>query len=121
MRESSGLYSRAVQYIKEHYNQDITRQSVRERALKDEAQLLDIREEVKDKAEGTLMDLMENSDQDQVRFRSSTYVLDRLAKERGYGETVDVTSGGEQLKPVDITQIIKNFINAGNPQTDPSV
>ena len=42
LRESAGLYARAVRLYKKEYDVDITRISVRERAMKDPDQLKDI-------------------------------------------------------------------------------
>ena len=51
LRESAGLYARAVRLFKKEYGVEISRVAVRDRAMKDSEQLQDIREQNLDIAE----------------------------------------------------------------------
>jgi len=85
LRESAGIYARAVRLAKKEYNVDISRIAIRERALKDPHQLKDIREENIDIAEEGIHSLM-RSKNESVRFKAVQLYLKTIGKERGYVE-----------------------------------
>ena len=85
LRESAGLYARAVRLYKKEYNVDISRISVRERALKDADQLKDIREQNLDIAEEGLHSLMRTKNEN-VKLRAIDLFLKTQGKGRGYVE-----------------------------------
>jgi|TARA_R110000744_G_scaffold118416_1_gene221166 hypothetical protein len=85
LRESAGLYARAVRLYKKEYGVDITRISVRERAMKDPDQLKDIREQNLDIAEEGLHSLMRTKNEN-VKLRAIDLFLKTQGKGRGYVE-----------------------------------
>lgn len=89
LRESAGLYARTVKYIKKHHKQDITRQAVRERALKHPKVLEDIQEQNLDVAEEGLHSLM-RSRNERIKFRACDAYLQYQGKKRGYTKRVEV-------------------------------
>ncbi len=104
LRESAGLYSRAVRLFKKEYDVDISRVSVRERALKDPDQLADIKEQNLDIAEEGLHTLMRTSNEP-VRLRAIDLFLKTQGKSRGYVDRHELEVDGnlnlvvEYIKP----------------------
>jgi len=94
LRESAGLYARAVRLYKKEYNVDITRISVRERAMKDPDQLKDIREQNLDIAEEGLHSLMRTKNEN-VKLRAIDIFLKTQGKGRGYVERQEVAIDGD--------------------------
>lgn len=85
LRESAGIYAFTVRLIKEEYNIDITRQGVRDRALKRPEELKDIKEEGVDIAEEGLQSLMKSKNE-AVRFKAIQLYLKTQGKDRGWIE-----------------------------------
>ena len=85
LRESAGLYARAVRLYKKEYDVDISRISVRERALKDADQLKDIREQNLDIAEEGLHSLMRTKNEN-VKLRAIELFLKHQGGERGWDD-----------------------------------
>jgi len=104
LRESAGIYSRAVRLFKKEYDVDISRVSVRERALKDPQQLDDIFEQNLDIAEEGLHTLMRTSNEP-VRLRAIDLFLKTQGKSRGYVDRHELEVDGnlnlvvEYIKP----------------------
>jgi len=94
LRESAGLYARAVRLYKKEYDVDITRISVRERAMKDPDQLKDIREQNLDIAEEGLHSLMRTKNEN-VKLRAIDIFLKTQGKGRGYVERQEVAIDGD--------------------------
>ena len=94
LRESAGLYARAVRLYKKEYDVDITRISVRERAMKDPDQLKDIREQNLDIAEEGLHSLMRTKNEN-VKLRAIDIFLKTQGKGRGYVERQEVEFDGD--------------------------
>lgn len=94
LRESAGIYSRAVRMAKREYGVDINRVSVRERALKDPEQLKDIKEENIDIAEEGLHSLMRTKNEP-VRLRAIDLFLKTQGKSRGYVERQEIEVDGD--------------------------
>jgi len=92
LRESAGIYSRAVRVAKREYGVDINRASVRERALKDLEQLEDIKEESVDIAEEGLHALM-RSKNEAIRLKACERFLKSQGRSRGWGDKqeLDIT------------------------------
>jgi len=88
LRESAGLFSRTVRYIKKEYDVDITRQSVHTRAHKRPDILKDIEEQNIDVAEEGLHSIM-RSKNESLRLKACLEFLSYKAKERGYIKTVE--------------------------------
>ena len=85
LRESAGLYARAVRLFKREYGVEISRVGVRDRALKDPDQLQDIREQNLDIAEEGLHSLMRTKNEN-VKLRAIDLFLKTQGKGRGYVE-----------------------------------
>jgi len=94
LRESAGLYSRAVRLFKKEYDVDISRVSVRERALKDKDQLADIKEQNLDIAEEGLHTLMRTNNE-AVRLRAIDLYLKTQGKSRNYVERQELEVDGD--------------------------
>lgn len=102
LRECAGLYARTVKTILKEYKVNISRQSVRERALKHPEILEDIKQENIDIAEEGLHTLMKSSKQERVRLRAIEIFLRTIGKGRGYVERqeVDLDPNGESINPI---------------------
>jgi len=85
LRESAGLYARAVRLFKKEYGVEISRVAVRDRAMKDSDQLQDIREQNLDIAEEGLHSLMRTKNEN-VKLRAIDLFLKTQGKGRGYVE-----------------------------------
>ena len=96
LRESAGLYSRTVRMIKKVYDIDISRQAVRERALKHPEELEDIREENIDIAEEGLHGLIRSRNEN-IKLRACETYLKTIGRTRGYVEGLDLTTKGESF------------------------
>ena len=94
LRESAGLYARAVRLYKKEYGVDISRIAVRDRALKDKDQLQDIREESLDIAEEGLHSLMATNNET-VKLRAIDLFLKTQGKGRGYVERQELDVEGD--------------------------
>ena len=94
LRESAGLYARAVRLYKKEYGVDISRIAVRDRALKDKDQLQDIREQNLDIAEEGLHSLMRTKNEN-VKLRAIDIFLKTQGKNRGYVERQEVELDGD--------------------------
>ena len=85
LRESAGLYARAVRLYKKEYDVEISRVGVRDRALKDADQLRDIREQNLDIAEEGLHSLMRTKNEN-VKLRAIELFLKHQGKDRGWDD-----------------------------------
>jgi hypothetical protein len=94
LRESAGIYSRAVRLYKKEYDVDISRIGVRDRALKDPEQLKDIKEQNIDIAEEGLHSLMRTKNEP-VRLRAIDLFLKTQGKSRGYVERQELEIDGD--------------------------
>ena len=94
LRESAGLYARAVRLYKKEYGVVISRVGVRDRALKAPDQLQDIREENLDIAEEGLHTLMQTKNEN-VKLRAIDLFLKTQGKGRGYIERQEVEPIGD--------------------------
>ena len=95
LRESAGLYARTVRFIAKEYGITITRQGVRDRALKHPAELVDIKEQNKDIAEEGLYSLM-RSKSERIKLRACTEYLSFQAKDRGYVKRTEIDQPVDQ-------------------------
>lgn len=74
---------------------------------------IDEREALCDTAESTVVTLMK-SDDEKIKYNAATYILDRLAKNRGYTtrHEFDHTTAGEKIVPafgfVDVSEFKKD-------------
>ena len=59
---------------------------------------------VLDVAEGTIIKSIQEGD-----TQDAKWLLSRKGKRRGYGDSTDITSGNEPLKPPQIIEIIKTY------------
>jgi len=89
LREGAGIYAFTVRLIKKEYGIDISRQAVRDRALKKPDLLKDIKEENIDVAEEGLHSLM-RSKNEAVRLKAVQLFLKTQGIERGYVERQEV-------------------------------
>jgi hypothetical protein len=94
LRESAGIYARAVRLFKKELDVDVTRQGVRKRALKDPDQLKDIKEENIDIAEEGLHSLM-RSKNEAVRFKAVQFYLKTIGRDNGYVERQELDIDGD--------------------------
>lgn len=118
LRNSGGLYSQTVKYIKKHFDVTISRAGVKDRADKKPELLQEIRNTVIDKAEAGMITLM-NSKNEGIKFKTCTYMLDRLGSDRGYinKSNVDHTTKGEKIEGSQ-TIITKEEIKQINSQLE---
>lgn len=93
LRANGGIYARTARAIEKQYNIPFSRQAVRERAIKDKEQLLDIRQQNLDDAEDTLFTLMRTGPPN-VRLKATTFYLERQGKELGYNKQTEVVNSG---------------------------
>lgn len=103
LRESAGIYSRAVRLYKKEYDVDISRVGVRDRALKDPEQLKDIKEQNIDVAEEGLHTLMRTKNEP-VRLRAIDLFLKTQGKDRGYVERREVDIDGDMNLVVEFVE-----------------
>jgi hypothetical protein len=71
--------------------------------------------------EGKLIDFGEQKLHEKVREGDAgmiKYLLSSKAKDRGYGERLDITSGGQPIAP--LTVLLKEVTDAGSDPTDPA-
>ena len=94
LRESAGLYARAVRLYKKEYGVVISRVGVRDRALKDPDQLKDIREQNLDIAEEGLHSLMRTKNEN-VKLRAIELFLKTQGRARGYVEKQEIDLDGD--------------------------
>ena len=88
LRENAGLYAKTANAIREQFDVNFTRQSVRERAEKAPEKLADIRAENVDIAEDGLNTLMQSTDEN-IQFKSIQFYLKTQGKGRGYVERTE--------------------------------
>jgi len=97
-RANGGLSSRTARAIEAKYGFSYTRQSVETRAKKFPAEVLDIQEENVDVAEETLMEIMRGKDR-KTALRAADIFLRAKGKHRGYGDSLDLTTGNKPIEP----------------------
>lgn len=110
LRENYGLYARTARAISEKYGVDYSRQAVYGRALNHKEVLQDIRESSIDTAEEAMNELMKSTDEE-IKFKSSKYVLGTLGKKRGYVERTEVSPvdpDGNAVQPIININVIRN-------------
>lgn len=85
LEEAGGIYARAARLIERVYGISMSRQNVRQRALKDPERLNDIRENKIDHAEEVITDLLK-SQNEAIRLRAAELLLTRHGRgiARGY-------------------------------------
>ena len=98
LRANGGLYTRTARAITEKYGFSYTRQAVAQRAAKFTAEQLDIQEENLDVAEETIINIMRSPDR-KTALRAADIYLKAKGKGRGYGDSLDMTSGGKPIEP----------------------
>ncbi|MFA6974008.1 MAG: hypothetical protein WC238_04715 [Parcubacteria group bacterium] len=98
LRANAGLYARTARAITEKYGLAYSRQSVRDRAQKFPAEETDIQEQMVDVAEETLIDIMRGKDK-KIALRAAESYLKAKGKLRGYGDSLDLTSGNKPIEP----------------------
>ncbi len=94
LREGAGIYGRTVCLIKKEYDVDISRQAVRDRALKDPDQLKDIKGQNIDIAEEGLHSLM-RSKNETIRFKAVQFYLKTIGRDNGYVERQELEVDGD--------------------------
>lgn len=120
LRECAGLFSQTARKISQQYKCDYTRQAVYDRAKKFTKELQQIKEEMKDTAEGGLHSLMQ-SENEQVRLKAIDLFLKTQARDRGYVEKQEhgfTDKEGNEVNPLKMddnqfNQIIK-LLNASS-------
>lgn len=85
LRENGGLFQKTAEAIKKQYNIDISRQGVRDRALKRPDILADIEESMIDVAEEGLHTLMKTA-KASVKLNAIKLYLTTRGRSRGYQE-----------------------------------
>ena len=90
LRVNGGIFAKTARAIREQLGVEITRQAVRDRALKHPDELADIEEETADLAEQGLHELL-RSDNEAIRFRAIDLYLKTKGRKRGYVEGGDPT------------------------------
>lgn len=98
LTENAGIFKRTAEKLSEQYDISITRQSVRERALKDEDKLEMAREECVDVAEETLIGHMKQKKDRRISLDATKIVLNAKARHLGYGNRLDVTTKDRPLQ-----------------------
>lgn len=94
LRENAGIFSRTAKAIAERYGINYSRQAAQERANKHPEILQDIRDDSLDTAEAGINELM-ISENDDIKFKSCTFVLKTLGKKRGYVERQEIEHSGQ--------------------------
>jgi len=94
LREGAGIYGRTVRLIKKEYDIDITRQSVRERAMKRPDEIKDIKGQNIDIAEEGLHSLM-RSKNETIRFKAVQFYLKTIGRDNGYVERQELEVDGD--------------------------
>ena len=97
-RANGGLSSRTARMITEKFGFPYSRQAVDQRAKKFTAEVLDIQEENLDVAEETIINIMRSNDK-KTALRAADIYLKAKGKGRGYGDSLDMTSGGKPIEP----------------------
>ena len=94
LKANKGLYSQTAAAIAQHENIKMSRQAVRERAIRNPDKLNEVFEYLKDKAESNMHNLMDDADSDAVKLKANLEWLNRKAKDRGWGEdeTIDINA-----------------------------
>lgn len=105
LSENAGLFTRTVRAIESQFKITITRQSVRERALKQPERYKEILEQNIDIAEEGLHSLM-RSKSETVRLKAVELFLKTQGKSRGYVEKQQVEHSGEVKSVSETTQFI---------------
>jgi len=98
LRANGGIYARTARAITEKFGFPYTRQAVSQRAKKFTEEELDIQEENLDVAEETLINIMRSPDR-KTALRAADIYLKAKGKGRGYGDSLDVTSGNKPIEP----------------------
>lgn len=109
LRINLGLYARTAFAIEQKYNIKYSRQAVRDRALNNPEELLDIKEQNIDVAEDGLFTLI-RSKNERVRFRAIELYLKTQGRGRGYIQKteIDLTAKPEyDLKKLSNEQLIQ--------------
>ncbi len=88
LRANGGLFARTAKVLEKKYSITITRQSVRERAMRDIDRLNDIREESLDVAEEVLQGLIRAGDK-RIALDATKFYLKTQGKTRGYVERIE--------------------------------
>lgn len=105
LSENAGLFTRTVRAIENQFKITITRQSVRERALKQPERYKEILEQNIDIAEEGLHSLM-RSKSETVRLKAVELFLKTQGKSRGYVEKQQVEHSGEVKSVSETTPFI---------------
>lgn len=98
LRANGGLSSRTARAITDKYGFSYTRQSVEARKKKFPDEVFDIEEENLDVAEETIINIMRSNDR-KTALRAADLYLKAKGKGRGYGDSLDMTSGGKPIEP----------------------
>lgn len=85
LRDNAGLFANTAKAIENQLGITYSRQAVRQRALEHPDELADIEEMSLDIAENAMNALMK-SDSEDIKFKSSQFVLKTKGKRRGYIE-----------------------------------
>ena len=100
LRANAGMFATTAHAIAEKIGKTYTRQSVRERALRDPEKLEDIREQSVDDAEGVVFKLLKNWDP-RVKLKAAETILRARARDRGYGKNPPAPIGPQdQTAPI---------------------
>ena len=86
LRENGGIYARTARKLEELYGIDITRQGVKDRADKHPEIMADIKDELIDIAEDSIVGLMRQTKDRRIQLDATKTFLKAMARHRGWGE-----------------------------------
>jgi hypothetical protein len=110
LTENAGLYNRTARAIEKQYGIELTRQAVRERAMKYPEILKEIQEENVDIAEEGLHSLM-RSKNEPVRFRAIELYLKTRGRSRGYVTESNLKIDFDQMSDDALQAIMDQLIS----------
>lgn len=96
LRQNGGCFAQTAAYIRDEMGIEITRQAVRQRALRMPEELNDIEQSTLDIAEGTVISLMAKADRDSVRLRAAELYLTQKGRKRGWTQDPSVVINNEK-------------------------
>jgi hypothetical protein len=97
------LFSEGSRYAKKKWGINISRQAIQERARNNYPDLIeDSKQDIIDESVSTMKDLLKSKRED-IKFKASSYFLDRLSADYNPKSIVDHTTNGKDIQ-VDLTK-----------------
>ena len=98
LRKNCGNYAKTAHYITDELGIPVSRQAVRQRAITMPDIQKDIAEGILDKAEGTIVKLMDKADRDSTSLQAAKFYLEQKGAKRGYTKDPSVVVNNEKGK-----------------------